>query len=78
MYAVDDPEVDHLGNVALVLRQLRGILPEHLRSRRRVDVLVASKRLPQAGLAGDVRQDAQLDLAVVGGDQPVPLRGDEG
>ncbi len=76
--AVDDPEVDHLGNVALILRQLRRLLAEHLRSRRGVDVLVAGERISQARLAGDVREDAQLDLAVVGGDQPVPLLRDEG
>ena len=76
--AVDDPEVDHLGDVALVLRQLRRLLAEHLRRRRRVDVLVARERLAQARLAGDVREDPQLDLAVVGRDQPGALLGDEG
>ena len=68
---VDDPEVDHLGDVALVLRQRRRVLAEHLRRRRRVDVLVARERLAQARLAGDVGEDPQLDLAVVGRDQPV-------
>ena len=76
--AVDDPEVDHLGDVALVLRQLGGILAEHLRGRRCVDVLVARERLAQARLAGDVGEDPQLDLAVVGRDQPGALLGDEG
>ena len=75
--AVDDPEVDHLGDVALVLRQRRRVLAEHLRGRRRVDVLVPRERLAQPRLAGDVREDAQLDLAVVGRDQAVSLLGDE-
>ena len=64
--AVDDPEVDHLGDVALVLRERRRILAEHLGRGRRVDVLAARERLAQLRLAGDVREDAQLDLRVVG------------
>ena len=75
--AVDDPEVDHLRDVALVLRQRRLVLAEHLRRGRGVDVVAARERLPQLRLAGDVREDAQLDLRVVGRDEPVPLLGDE-
>ena len=66
---VDDPEVDHLRDVALVLRQRRRILAEHLGRRARVDVLAARERLAQPRLARDVREDPQLDLAVVGGEQ---------
>ena len=47
---VDDPEVDHLGDVALVLRQLGRVLSEHLGRGRRVDVLVAGERLAQIDL----------------------------
>ena len=61
--AVDDPEVDHLRDVALDLRQRRRILAEHLGRGARVDVLAALERLAQLRLAGDVREDPQLDLA---------------
>ena len=67
---VDDPEVDHLRDVALVLRQRRRLLAEHLGRGRRVDVVAAQERLAQLRLAGDVREDAQLDLRVVGREQP--------
>src|SRR5213596_1836540 len=42
-----------------------------------VDVLAGLERLAQLRLAGDVRQDAQLDLRVVGREQLVPRLGDE-
>ena len=76
--AVDDPEVDHLGHVALVLRQLRALLAEHLGGRRRVDVLARREGLAELRLAGDVREDPQLDLRVVGREQPEARLGDEG
>ena len=60
--AVDDPEVDHLRDVAFVLRQRRRILAEHLGSCRRVDVLAALERIAQPRLSRHVREDAQLDL----------------
>ena len=75
---VDDPEVDHLRDRALGLRQLRGLDAEHLGGGRGVDVLPALERLAQLRLAGDVREDAELDLGVVGRDQLVPGPGDEG
>ena len=74
---VDDPEVDHLGHVALVLRELGALLAQHLGGRRRVDVLAARERLAELRLAGDVREDAQLDLRVVGREQPEARLGDE-
>src|SRR5205823_11165957 len=43
----------------------------------RVDVLPAFERVAQRRLAGDVREDAQLDLRVVGGEQFVTRLGDE-
>ena len=42
-----------------------------------MDVLAARERLAQLRLAGDVREDAQLDLRVVGGEQAVPGLRDE-
>ena len=74
--AVDDPEVDHLRGVALTAAQLRLRDAEHLRRSRRVDVLPAGERLAEDGLAGDVREDPELDLAVVRGQQ-ASLVGDE-
>src|SRR5207302_9148192 len=53
------------------------ILAQHLRGGRGVDVLAARERLPQLRLAGDVREDAQLDLRVVRRDESVALLGDE-
>src|SRR5213076_660196 len=75
--AVDDPEVDHLRDVALVLRQRRLVLAEHLRRGRRVDVLAARERLAELRLARDVREDAQLDLRVIGRDEAAAALGDE-
>ena len=50
---------------------------EHLGRRRGVDVLAARERLAELRLAGDVREDAQLDLRVVGGDELPARLGDE-
>ena len=55
-----------------------GSLPSTSAAVRRVDVLAARERLAQLRLAGDVREDPQLDLRVVGREQPVALLGDEG
>ena len=49
--AVDDPEVDHLGDVALVFGQGSGLLAEHLRGRAAVDVFPGRERLLEHGLA---------------------------
>ena len=74
---VDDPEVDHLRDRALRRGQLGRLDAEHLGRGRRVDVLAALERLAQLRLAGDVREDPQLDLRVVGREQLVPRLGDE-
>jgi hypothetical protein len=66
---VDDPEVDHLRDRALRRGQLRRLDAEHLGRGRGVDVLPALERLAELRLAGDVREDPQLDLRVVGGDE---------
>ncbi len=75
--AVDDPEVDRLGAVALVLAELAALLAEHLGRRDRVDVLAALEGLAQQLLAREVGEDAQLDLRVVDREQAVPGRGHE-
>ena len=75
--AVDDPEVDHLRDRALAGRERRWILAEYLRGGRAMDVLAPLERLAQLRLAGDVGEDAQLDLRVVGREQLRALLGDE-
>ena len=74
---VDDPEVDHLGDRPLVLRQGRRLLAEDLGRGRRVDVLAAEERLAQLRLARDVSEDPELDLRVVGREQAVSGLRDE-
>ena len=54
-----------------------GVELQHLGRGRRVHVLAALEDLLQHLLAGDVGEDAQLDLRVVGGDQAAPVLGDE-
>ena len=75
--AVDDPEVDHLRDRALVLRQRRRLPAEHLGGGRGVDVLAGSEGGLELRLAGDVGEDAQLDLRVVGRYEAAPFLGDE-
>src|SRR5262249_30770315 len=75
---VDDAEVDHLRHRALRRRQLRRLDAEHLDRGRRVDVLAALEGLAELRLAGDVGEDAQLDLRVVRREQLVPGLRDEG
>src|SRR5262249_2440048 len=75
---VDDPEVDHLRDRALARGERGRILVEDLGSSGPMDVLAALERLAQLRLAGDVREDAQLDLRVVAGEQPVAGLRNEG
>ena len=42
-----------------------------------MDVAILGERLQQAGVAGQVRHDAQFDLGIVRGDQHVARRRDE-
>ena len=71
---VDDPVVDHLG-----LRARAGVrlAAEDLLRGGGVHVLAAAEDLLEHLLARDVGQQPQLDLRVVGGDQPVALLGHE-
>src|SRR3954469_18842677 len=64
--SVDDAEVDHLRDRPVSRRQLAGLLAEHFDGGCGVDVIAARERLAQLRLSGDVREDAQLDLRVVG------------
>ena len=47
------------------------------RGRARVDVFVLSEGFEHHLVSGDVRQQAQLDLRIVGREQNVPVGGDE-
>src|SRR6202012_4020865 len=74
---VDDPEVDHFRFRALADVDLVGRDLEDLGGGRRVDVFAGVEDVLQHLLVGDVGEDAELHLAVVGGEQPVTLGGDE-
>src|SRR5204862_8305967 len=75
--AVEDPEVEQLCNIACVLRERGRSLAEHLGGRARMDVLPAREGLAQLRRPGDMREDAQLDLRVVGRDEAKAGLGDE-
>ena len=55
----------------------RAVDAEDLGGGRRVDVLAGAEDPLQHSLVGDVGEDPQLDLAVVGGDAAVARLGDE-
>ena len=76
--AVDDPEVHRLGARALLGRDRVGRDPGDLGRRAAVDVLAAAEGLDQALVARVVREDAQLDLRIVGREQPAALGRHEG
>jgi hypothetical protein len=63
---VDDAEVDRLGAAPVAGRDRIDRHAEDARSSRRVEVLAARERLDEPLVAGEVREDAQLDLRVVG------------
>ena len=77
-HAVGDAEVDHLRHGALIGVHVGGWLPEHAGGGRTVNILSGGEGGDQVLVAGDVRQDAQLDLAIVRRHQGVPLLGNEG
>ena len=72
------PKLTALARSRSVARQLLGRPAQHLGGRGAVHVLPAPERLGQHRLAGQVGEDAQLDLRVVGRQQPHPVGRDEG
>ena len=72
--SVDDPEVDRLGARALVGADRFGRDAEDLGRGAAVDVLAVAERGEQVLVAREVREDAQLHLRVVGGEQDARLR----
>ena len=75
--AVDDPVVDHLRLGAHPGIDLLGLDPEHPARGGGVDVLAAAEDLLEHVLAGDVGEQPQLDLRVVGRHEQVAGLGDE-
>src|SRR5205814_1084707 len=75
--AVDDAEVDHFGAAALFLGHLLGHDVVDLRRHGCVDVLSLVEGLDEGRVAGEVGQETQLDLRVVGGDEHASGRCDE-
>ena len=75
--AVDDAEIDGLGVRALQRRDLRERHAEHLRRRDGVDVLPAAEGGDHRLVICDVREQAQLDLAVVRVHEHLAGRGHE-
>ena len=72
--AVDDAEIDRLGAAPHVGRHALDRHAEHLARRHGVDVEALLERILQRLDVGDVGEDAQLDLAVVGRDQDLAGR----
>ena len=76
--AVDDAEIDRLGPPPRHRVHPLHRDAEHLGRGARVDVLAAREALAQRRHVGDMRQQPQLDLRIVGRHQQVPRLGDEG
>src|SRR5688500_9242103 len=74
--AVDRGEVDGLGDAALLGGDVALGDAEELARGAAVDVDVLLKRIHQQRIAGEVSQDAELDLVPIGGDQHVSGRSD--
>src|SRR5262249_16259100 len=70
--AVDNSEVDHLGHAAVIGSDHERRDTEDLGSGERVDVVAATVGFHQQAILGIMREQAQLDLRVVGGKKDVP------
>ena len=77
-HAVDEAEVDGFGVAALFATDGFGRDAEDFGGGRPVDVVATRKGGEQAGVGGEVRHDAQLDLGVVGGEYLPAVFRDEG
>src|SRR5579883_865960 len=76
--AVEDRVNDRFGQAALVLRDLLGLEREERSGGDGMDVLIARKSLDQARFVGNVSQDAQLKLRIIGSEQHIAGIGDKG
>ena len=75
--AVQNPEVDGLGGAAHVGGNLLFVNAVDMGGHRRVDILVVAEGFDHALVLAHVRDDAELDLRVVGGEQHVAIGGHE-
>ena len=66
-HAIGDAEVEHLRDIPLLLRHLALGDAEAQRRGPSMDVDAFTERLRELGVAGHMREDAQLDLRVVRG-----------
>ena len=71
---VHDAEVDRFGPAAKQMAHLFQWDAEDLGRRHRVEVFSRKERFPHGGVAGDMRQQPQFDLAVVRIDQNLSFR----
>src|SRR6185312_6777948 len=77
-HAVDQAEVDHLRIAALLARHFRRRDGEDFRRGRAMYVLAFGESLQHAGVLGEMRHDAQLDLRVIGRHDHAARRRDKG
>jgi len=68
-HAIGQAEVDHLGHGTLIRGDLVSLLLQHPGGSLAVDVGASLEGLLEVDVAGHVRQDTKLDLAVVRGEQ---------
>ena len=75
--AVNHAEIDDFGDAAMLgrLREWRDV--ENFLRGARVNVFAAAKSFDEHGIFGKMREDAQLDLRIIGGKQLKSRRGDE-
>src|SRR5271165_973670 len=76
--SVDDAEVDGLGAAAVLGVNHKRRHAEDLRGGEGVDVVAAAVGFDQQRVGGEVGEQAELDLRVVGGEEQVAGFGDEG
>ncbi len=77
-HAVDQAEVDRLGGTALLAGHLDRRQAEDFAGGGAMHVLALGEGFQQARVVGEVGHDAQLDLRIVGADDTVIRRCDEG
>ena len=76
--SVHDAEVHHLGAAAMLGLHHQRRNAEDLRGGEGVDVVAAAEGVDQQRVVGEMRQQAELDLRIVGGEQHAAGLGDEG
>ena len=75
--SVNHAKIDRLGPASYVRRHLVERYVEHFGCCHRMDVQAIGKRLPECRNISDMRENTQLDLAVVQRDQRFALFGDK-